>query len=258
MYGMQSDRTEEEARRQVKEEALREPVKKAGAGTGWQIPLLSRQKEAVLPVISHIRKRHGGGQEAAFMPHCLFLGAPGSGRGALAYELVRILESSFPVSVTEVSLKELIQGDPQRLFPERRKDGGLRAVFVRSVYGERVPPSFSGPVMRGKALAVFFADGMDAFEGFSGRNRELCCHIARHVQFPAYKKGELMDIFSHLLLREGYPVSDEARRKALALFRDGDDAYAAVSLFGEVLMRAEAEAADEISLRCMPERIKRF
>lgn len=192
------------------------PVKREVASLVNLIRVRTMRKEMGLPI-------------TALSLHCVFTGAPGTGKTTVARLLARILRALSVLAkgqLVEVDRAELVGGYVGQTALKtdavvKQALGGV--LFVDEAYslvqGERTQHDFGREAVdtllklmedHREELVVIAAGYRDEMERFVESNPGLKSRFTRFIDFPDYSPEELFAIFASLAAESHYELSDEA------------------------------------------------
>lgn len=199
---------------------------------------LSPVKDSIKRLVSQIRLRQRRGRDSVVAaPHMLFVGPPGTGKTTVARLVGRIFRSlgllvnghvietgrvdlvaefiGQTAPKTTAKIDEALDGvlfidEAYSLSPE----GVAGQDFGREAIDTLVPKMEN---LRGR-LSVIAAGYPEPMERFLAANPGLASRFTVRVEFPDYTEAELLDILTSMAASEGYRLTTDAERKALAWF----------------------------------------
>lgn len=181
---------------------------------------------ASLLMIDRLREQMGLGSEPPTL-HMSFTGSPGTGKTTVALRMAGILhrlgyiERGHLVSVTRDDLVGQYVGHtaPKTKDVVKRALGGI--LFIDEAYylhrpenerdygQEAIEVLLQTMESERQNLVVVMAGYPDRMEEFFRANPGMGSRVAHHVPFPDYDVGELVQIATLMVARQGYELSED-------------------------------------------------
>ena len=174
--------------------------------------------------------------------HMVFLGNPGTGKTTVARIVAQILYHLGYIKqnkLIEVSSKDLVaeyvgQTAPKTMAVIEKAMGGV--LFVDEAYSlasgmgqgnsyneEAIATLIQAMENHRDDLVVIFAGYTKEMQAFLNSNSGIVSRIGYTLEFEDYTEQELLEIFTSMVVKAGFDITEKAKKKALEIIREYKD-----------------------------------